>query len=224
MKNHKKAILLLLALLTLGVLAGCALNTAAAKNNNTLSNEAEIASANAEIMEEATAWFEQQTTHYEIICGEVHNGAVVFLTGTKNPGTDSYQLLQTFVVNKNGDGYAVTAMKDGERAISAGIVAHVLTTDDLTIVFGDTGDSIFDFINDRRLEANFTGVNILCENGETENREITGNSPYLLVFTKAMEISDIEFVSPELTVKYSSFFGGALMDNTESYDVSNIFE
>ena len=55
-------------------------------------------------------------------------------------------------------------------------------------------------------------------------REITGNAPYLLVFTKTMEISDIEFVSPELTVKYSSFFGGALMDNTESYDVSDFFE
>lgn len=209
MKNRKIVITLLLSLL-LVILSAC----------NSTSNAAE---SDAAILEEATAWFEEQTSHYEIICGEAHGDSVVFLTGTKNPGTDSYQLLQAFVIKKNDEGFAVAAMKDGERAISAGIAAYVLEANDLTIVFGDTGDSVFDFINDRRLEANFTSVNVLYENGEAAAKEITGNAPYLLVFTDAVEIADIEFVSPELTVKYSSFFGDVLMNDTASYDVSNIF-
>ena len=209
MKRRKIAITLLLSLL-LVILSAC--------------NSSDAAKSDASILEEATAWFEEQTSHYEIICGEAHGDSVVFLTGTKNPGTDSYQLLQAFVVKKNNVGFTVTAMKDGERAISAGIAAYVLEANDLTIVFGDTGDSVFDFINDCRLEANFTSVNILYENGEAAAKEITGNAPYLLVFTDAVEIADIEFVSPELTVKYSSFFGDVPMNDTASYDVSNIFE
>ena len=210
MKNRKIMTSLFLSML-LVILSAC----------NSTSN---AAGSEAAILEEATAWFEQQTSTYEIICSEAHGDSVVFLTGTKNPGTDSYQLLQAFVVKKNDGRFAVAAMKDGERAISAGIVAHVLATDDFTIVFGDTGDSVFDFINDRRLEANFTSVNVLLENGETEAKEITGNAPYMLLFTDAVEIADIEFVSPELTIKYSSFFGDELMNDTASYDVSNIFE
>lgn len=224
MKNHKNGIPLLLGLLMLGALAGCALNAAADKNNDTLSSETEIAAANAAVLEEAATWFEQQTTRYEIICGEAHGDTVVFLTGTKNPGTDSYQLLQAFVVQKNDDGYAVTAMKDGYRSLSAGISAHVLATDNLTVVFGDTSDSVFDFINDRRLDVDFTEVNILLKDGEAEAREITGDAPYLLVFTDALDICDIEFVSSDLTVKYSFFYSEKLMDNAASYDVSNIFE
>lgn len=181
------------------------------------------AAKSAANLEEAKSWFAQQTSNYEIICGEAVDDAVVLLTGTKNPGTNNYQMLQTFVVSKGKDGYSVTAMKDGERAMSAGIAAHVLIADGLTIVFGDTGDSIFDFANDRRLNADFAKIRLLLKNGKTENREITGNAPYLLVFADILEIADIEFISAQLTTKYSAFFGENLMDNTASYDISNIF-
>ena len=179
MKNCKMKAWLLVALQILVVLTGCSLHAGENSNNQSIA-----------ILDEATRWFQQQTTHYEIIQGEVHDDTVVFLTGTKNPGTNSYQMLQVFVVQRQGDGYAVTAMKDGERAISAGISAHVLVTDMLTIVFGDTGDSIFDFINDRRIAVDFTAVNVLMKNNTTVSRNIIGNQPYLLVFTEEIISKD----------------------------------
>lgn len=212
MKNCKMKAWFLVALQILVVLTGCSLHAGENSENKSVA-----------ILDEAKHWFQQQTTHYEIIQGEVHDDTVVFLTGTKNPGTNSYQMLQVFVVQKQADGYAVTAIKDGERAMSAGISAHVLVTDMLTIVFGDTGDSIFDFINDRRIAVDFTAVNVLMKNNTTVSRNIIGNQPYLLVFTEEMEIVDLAFVSSDLTVKYSNFYGDKLLKDTASYDVSAIF-
>ncbi len=221
MKDCKKFIRLLLVLQLLVVVTGCSLDAVTNRDKETVASN--IAETSVATLEEATRWFQQQTTHYEIIRGEVHNDTVVFLTGTKNPGTDSYQLLQVFVVEKNDSVYAVTAMKDGERAMSAGISAHVLVADTLTVVFGDTGDSIFDFINDQRIAVDFTEVHILMKNNTTASRKITGNEPYLLVFTEEVEIFDIAFISSDLTIKYSTFYGDKLLEDTASYDVSNLF-
>lgn len=212
MKDCKMKAWLLVALQILVVLTGCSLHAGENSNNQSVA-----------ILDEATRWFQQQTTHYEIIYGEVHGDTVVFLTGTKNPGTNSYQMLQVFVVQKQADGYAVTAMKDGERAMSAGISAHVLVTDMLTIVFGDTGDSVLDFINDKRIAVAFTAVDVLLKDNTTVSRNIIGNQPYLLVFTEEVEIVDLAFVSSDLTVKYSNFCGDKLLKDTASYDVSAIF-
>ena len=131
----------------------------------------------------------------------------------------------TSCVVKQADGaYEVTAMKDGERGVSAGFSAHVLTTDTLTIVFGDTSDSVYDFPNDRRLDVDFTKINILLAQGETRTEEIVGNAPYLLVFDEVLEIADLEFIDAELSVKYSTFFSKNLMESATSDDISNIFE
>ncbi len=212
MKDCKMKAWFLLLLQMLVVLTGCSLHAGENSNNQSVA-----------ILDEATRWFQQQTTHYEIIYGEVHGDTVVFLTGTKNPGTNSYQMLQVFVVQKQADGYAVTAMKDGERAMSAGISAHVLVTDMLTIVFGDTGDSVLDFINDKRIAVAFTAIDVLLKDNTTVSRNIIGNQPYLLVFTEEVEIVDLAFVSSDLTVKYSNFYGDKLLKDTASYDVSAIF-
>lgn len=212
MKNCKMVAWLLLMLQMLMVLTGCSLHAGENSNNK-----------NVAVLDKATQWFQKQTTHYEIICGEVHDDTVVFLTGTKNLGTNSYQMLQVFVVQEQADGYAVTAMKDGERAMSAGISAHVLITDTLTILFGDTGDSVLDFINDKRIAVDFTAVDILLKDNTTVSRNIIGNQPYLLVFTEEVEMVDLAFVSSDLTVKYSNFYGDKLLKDTASYDVSNLF-
>ena len=224
MKDNKSALWILFAVLMLGLLTGCALHASAAKSNDSLTDEQENADNNAAILQDATAWFEQQTTRHEIICGEVHDDFVVFLTGTKNPGTDSYQLLQAFVVQKKNDSFTVAAMNDGYCSISAGVSAYVLATENLTVIYGDTRDSVFDFVNDRRIGVDFTEVNILLRNGEAETRKIAGNAPYLLVIAEAVAVADIEFVSADLTVSYSTFYSTDLMDHAVSYDVSAVFE
>ena len=210
----KKYIALVLALICVLGLVGCT-------NKTSVEN---VEDTDTVVLEDATEWFKQRTTYYEIIYSEVCNNAVVFLTGTKNPGTDSYQLLQTFVVNKNDNGYEVTAMKDCYRSFSAGISAQVLVLDNLTVIFGDTGDSVYNLQNDSSIDVEFTQVNILIEGDETKSKGIKGNAPYLLVFSGALEVSDIEFVSSGLSIKYSDFYSDKLMDDVASYDVTNIFD
>ena len=200
---------LLLALLMVATLVGCSSGV-----QNGTSDKPSDTTSNQTILQEATEWFKEQTTYYEIISSEVCGEQIIFLTGTKNPGTDDYQNLQAF---------EVAAMKDGERGVSAGFSAHVLATDALTIVFGDTSDSVYDFPNDRRLDVDFTKINIVLAQGEARAEEIAGNAPYLLVFDEMLEIADLEFVDAELNVKYSTFYSENLMENATSDDISSIF-
>lgn len=209
---------LLLALLMVIALVGCSVGAP----NGTSDRSSSI--TDQMILQEATEGFKEQTTYYEIISSKVCGDQIVFLTGTRNPGTDDYQNLQAFVVKQTDETFEVTAMKDGERGVSAGFSAHVLATDTLTIVFGDTSDSVFDFTNDRRIDVDFTKINILLAQGETRTEEIVGNTPYLLVFDEVLEISDLEFIDAELSVKYSTFFSENLMESAASDDISNIFE
>lgn len=123
---------LLLALLMVATLVGCSSGV-----QNGTSDKPSDTTSNQTILQEATEWFKEQTTYYEIISSEVCGEQIIFLTGTKNPGTDDYQNLQAFVVKQTDRDYEVAAMKDGERGVSAGFSAHVLATDALTIVFGD---------------------------------------------------------------------------------------
>ena len=119
---------LLLALLMVATLVGCSSGV-----QNGTSDKPSDTTSNQTILQEATEWFKEQTTYYEIISSEVCGEQIIFLTGTKNPGTDDYQNLQAFVVKQTDGDYEVAAMKDGERGVSAGFSAHVLATDALTI-------------------------------------------------------------------------------------------
>lgn len=211
-------IALLLALFLMATSVGCSAGV-----QNVASNKPSDATSDQTVLQEAAEWFKEQTTYYEMISSQVCGDQIVFLTVTKNPGTDDYQNLQAFVVKQNDGACEVTAMKDGERGVSAGFSAHVLATDTLTIVFGDTSSSVYDFSNDRRLDVDFTKINILLAQGETRTEEIAGNAPYLLVFNEKLEIADLEFVDAELNIKYSTFYSENLMENAASDDISNIF-
>ena len=100
----------------------------------------------------------------------------------------------------------------------------MLATDSLTIVFGDTSDSGYDFPNDRRLDVDFTKINIVLAQDETRTEEIAGNAPYLLMFDEVLEITDLEFIDAKMSVKYSTFFSETLMENAASCGISSVFE
>ena len=82
MKKEYIAVLLC-AVLFCGLM-GCA-STEAPQNS---------ANGSASLLQEATNWFESQTSKYEILSAEAINDSAIFLTGTKNPGTDEYHALQ----------------------------------------------------------------------------------------------------------------------------------
>ena len=83
---------LLLALFMVAALVGCSAGV-----QNVASDNPSGTTTDQTILQEATGWFKEQTTYYEIISSEVCGDQIVFLTGTKNPGTDDYQNLQAFV-------------------------------------------------------------------------------------------------------------------------------
>ena len=108
----KKYIAVLLCAVLFCGLMGCA-STEAPQNS---------ANGSASLLQEATNWFESQTSKYEILSAEAINDSAIFLTGTKNPGTDEYQLLQVFIVDKTDNSFEVSAWKDTERGLAAGFL------------------------------------------------------------------------------------------------------
>ena len=90
-KNNYIALLLALFLVSTSV--GCSAGV-----QNVASNKPSDATSDQTVLQEAAEWFKEQTTYYEMISSQVCGDQIVFLTGTKNPGTDDYQNLQAFVV------------------------------------------------------------------------------------------------------------------------------
>ena len=175
------------------------------------------------LVQDAAAWFEEQTQRYEIIAGEAAEDNVILLTGTKNYGTDSYQLLQAFVVDPAEDGFSVSAWKDGERGTDAGFSVHVLAHDSLTVIFGDTQSSIFDFTNGRRLDTAFTEAVVQFLDGTSETRTIPPASPYLIVLENSQAVEDVLFTDGSVAAKYSDFFSDDLMEDSSTYRTENLF-
>ena len=209
----KKYIAVLLCALLFCGLIGCA-STEPTQNSTY---------GSASLLQEATNWFESQTSKYEILSAEAVNDSAIFLTGTKNPDTDEYQLLQVFIVDRTDNSFEVSAWKGAERGLAAGFSVHVLATDSLTVVFGDTFDSIFDFINDKRIDVTFTEARIVFADGESETRSITGNTPYVFALNGVRAVKDVEFISDDLAVKYSDFFSEDLMEASETLDTADLF-
>ena len=105
----KKYIAVLLCAVLFCGLMGCA-STEAPQNS---------ANGSASLLQEATNWFESQTSKYEILSAEAVNDSAIFLTGTKNPDTDEYQLLQVFIVDRTDNSFEVSAWKGAERGLAA---------------------------------------------------------------------------------------------------------
>lgn len=99
------------------------------------------------------------------------------------------------------------------------------------IFYADTGilirlrrfDSILDFINDKRIDVAFTEARIVFADGESETRSITGNTPYVFAFDGVRAVKDVEFISGDLTIKYSDFFSEDLMEASETLDTADLF-
>ena len=214
MSRLKRLIPLLVCIWTIGILAGCAESNTP---NNKETDDTELLQAATtwfESTQAAAAWFESKGEEYNIFMSRVCGDRVVFVTGTQNPGTDAYQNIQAFIVEKSGDTFKIVASKDGERGGSGGFTVHVLPTDDLTVVFGNVGNHIFDFRNDREIDVAFTKIQIQLADGKNEEQELEkGEGDYLVVLSGKQSVKDVAFISDAMTVKYSDFYSDDLMDN-----------
>ena len=138
----------------------------------------------------------------------------VLLAGNRNPGTEAFGSLEVFVLEEAEDGFMLLASKVGDMGISAGFSAAVLSTDSMTVLFGDLTDSIFDFVNAQRLPADFTQVTIVLRDGTELVQALTSAEDYVLALEPGLDIADVIFGGGALTVRYSDFFNQDLMENS----------
>ena len=154
-------------------------------------------------------WLENQYPDHTVLSSWSEGEISVLLAGITNPGAEGYQILKTYVI-KNGDFPTVLAEKSGEPNISVGFSAHILTAEGLTILFGDTADSIFDYQNDARIQMNFTSVQVIQADKQSENYPITGDRPYLVVMEGEKKIESVLFLSNKGGFRYSDFYSRPL--------------
>ena len=160
-----------------------------------------------------TAWLENQYPDHTVLSSWSDGALTVLLAGVTNPGAEGYQMLKTYVV-QNGNSPAILAEKEGEPNLSVGFSAHVLMAEGMTILFGDTADSLFDYQNDARIHMNFTSVQVILANEQKENYPITGDSPYLVVMNGEKQIEKLIFLSNKGGYIYSDFYSRPLIPFT----------
>ena len=98
--------------------------------------------------------------------------------------------------------------------ISAGFSAAVLSTDSMTVLFGDLTDRIFDFVNGQRLPSDFTQVTIILRDGTELVQALTSAEDYVFPLEPGLDIADVVFHGDQLTVRYSDFFSQDLMEDS----------
>lgn len=172
-------------------------------------------SADSGMLERGSAWLAD--TYGEdcvLLQSTAYGEQPVLLAGNRNPGTEAFGSLEVFVLEEAEDGFTLLASKEGDMGISAGFSAAVLSTDRMTVLFGDLTDSIFDFVNNQRLPADFTQVTIVLRDGTELVRALTSAEDYVLALEPGLDIADVIFGGGVLTVRYSDFFGQDLMEDS----------
>ena len=84
-------------------------------------------------------------------------------------------------------------------------------------------DRIFATNLELSIDVAFTEARIVFADGESETRSIKGNTPYVFVFDGVRAVKDVEFISGDLTIKYSDFFSEDLMEASETLDTADLF-
>ena len=172
-------------------------------------------SGDSSMLERGSAWL---TDAYGEDCVLLQSTAygeqLVLLAGNRNPGTEAFGSLEVFVLEEAEGGFTLLASKAGDMGISAGFSAAVLSTDSMTVLFGDLTDSIFDFVNGQRLPADFTQVTVELRDGSTLDLTLTSAEDYVFPLEPGLDIADVVFHGGQLTVRYSDFFGQDLMEDS----------
>lgn len=163
-------------------------------------------------IDEVKTWFSGYAPDYEIVDIQTcENGKYVLLTTFTPPGeTEHYTMVRTYIVNEGGNNYTVDAMKDTYVAGSAGFSAELLGIEDAVVVFGDIGNSLYDFRIDTVREVRISEVIVKLENGEEKSIFVENNRPYIGIVDKDAEIADIIFKTDIGDIHFSDYFSEPL--------------
>ena len=192
MKTMKNMALLALAVLLLAVLllAGCQAKPAADDTDS----EGDA----------VRAWFTAEEPNYDLVrIAPVKDGAYVLLTTFTPPGVEEgYTMVRAYIVTADGD-----ALEDAYGPGSIGFSAEVLATEEVTVLFGDIGSSVYDPAADTRRDVTFTEVTAKLADGEAVSAPIQNGAPYLLLLDAGAEVSDAAFRTEDGEFLYSACYG-----------------
>lgn len=153
---------------------------------------------------QAEEWFVSQYSRYAVLDRAEHSDAYILLTGDKHPEVEGlYTSFCVFIIQKDADTYSITATKTAQPALSAGFSAAVLSSEDMTIVFGDISDGVYDFRLDKIIKTEFLEACIIYDKGKEEVIPIYNLTPYMFIFDDTVKVEDIKYCSKDVVASYS---------------------
>ena len=177
------------------------------------------------ITPQADAWREANLpTEYDLLgCCDFVDWFIL-LTGSKAPGSSEntgYTAFQAFVVQKDGEDYTLAAWNDtSEWDSSVGFMVHTLVTNDRTVIYGFTTDTVFGvWDQENRHDVSFDEITVTFQDSSIPlTRSIDPGKPFLTFSEGTRSIADISFSDGERTANWSDVSGDGLNEPSEPLD------
>jgi len=168
----------------------------------------------------AEEWLAAQSNRYDILTSETHNDLHIILAAEKHPEVEGlHNGLLVFVIRENGTDYSVLAAKTAEMTIAGGFTSAVLATNDMTIIFGDVSDGVYDVSAEAIVPVEFSKATVIYDEGKEESVVLSNNKPYMLVINEDIEVKDIKYSVGETEIMYSDYFSAALMNDARYSEI-----
>ena len=229
-KKHRTSVLcVILALLLIISAAGCSLTELTRQKSGEITLPKKTQTAQVEtttnITPQADAWREANLpTEYDLLgCCDFVDWFIL-LTGSKAPGSSEntgYTAFQAFVVQKDGEDYTLAAWNGtSEWDSSVGFMVHTLVTNDRTVIYGFTTDTVFGvWDQENRHDVSFDEITVTFQDSSIPlTRSIDPGKPFLTFSEGTRSIADISFSDGERTANWSDVSGDGLNEPSEPLD------
>ena len=228
-KQRTSVLCVILALLLIVSAAGCSITELTRQKTGEITLPKETQTAQVEtttnITPQADAWREANLpTEYDLLgCCDFVDWFIL-LTGSKAPGSSEntgYTAFQAFVVQKDGEDYTLAAWNGtSEWDSSVGFMVHTLVTNDRTVIYGFTTDTVFGvWDQENRHDVSFDEITVTFQDSSIPlTRSIDPGKPFLTFSEGTRSIADISFSDGERTANWSDVSGDGLNEPSEPLD------
>lgn len=228
-KQRTSVLCAILALLLIISAAGCSLTELTRQKSGEITLPKKTQTVQVEtttnITPQADAWREANLpTEYDLLgCCDFVDWFIL-LTGSKAPGSSEntgYTAFQAFVVQKDGEDYTLAAWNGtSEWDSSVGFMVHTLVTNDRTVIYGFTTDTVFGvWDQENRHDVSFDEITVTFQDSSIPlTRSIDPGKPFLTFSEGTRSIADISFSDGERTANWSDVSGDGLNEPSEPLD------
>lgn len=228
-KQRTSVLCVILALLLIVSAAGCSITELTRQKTGEITLPKKTQTVQVEtttnITPQADAWREANLpTEYDLLgCCDFVDWFIL-LTGSKAPGSSEntgYTAFQAFVVQKDGEDYTLAAWNGtSEWDSSVGFMVHTLVTNDRTVIYGFTTDTVFGvWDQENRHDVSFDEITVTFQDSSIPlTRSIDPGKPFLTFSEGTRSIADISFSDGERTANWSDVSGDGLNEPSEPLD------